>query len=208
LNDYKPQREFRDRLIESDTVSPELEERRPASKSKRKWTKDDIIALFEQGNTVEQVEKITGLNGRVIGGYKGFLKSPIYSGPPVRVDNGNGKGKGTQGKGPQGKEGGVNPAESKADPMVPRTTPADGPQVLLEAGPGEAQALAILLGKPYLIQVRNVYVSPDALKCYQVLVAKGFRGSVGDFFELCVLKCFKEIYGLVPAMIRPQEVPQ
>jgi hypothetical protein len=206
LNDYKPQREFRDRLIESDTVSPKLEERRPASKSKKKWAKDDIILLFEQGNTVEQVEQITGLSGRVIGGYKGYLKSPIYSGPPVRVDNGNGKGKGPQGKGPQGKEGGVTSSEPKADPIAPAPTPADGPQVLLEAGPGEAQALAILLGKPYLIQVRNVYVSPAALACYQFLVAKGWKGSVGDFFEMCVLKCFKELYGLIPGMLRP-EVP-
>ena len=81
------------------------------------------------------------------------------------------------------------------------------PIVELEAGPGDAAALAVLVGKPYLIRVQNVYVSPDALKCYQVLVAKGFKGSVGDFFELCVLKTFKEIYGMIPGMIRPEVPP-
>lgn len=179
-----------------------------------RWTKNQIIGLFKQGRSFEEVKAITGLPGRLLGGFKGFLNSPMYRGQPIpqetrRMQTGARQGQ-TQPRPSPGSEAGsrglarVTRSEmSGVDEVGSGLTPGE-PPAFLEPGSKEARAPSTIAGKPYLIPLRNAYVSPDTLKCYQFLVARGYKGSVAEFMEACVLKLFRDYYGLQPAMVRLQ----
>jgi hypothetical protein len=125
---------------------------------------------YSAGESVRRREAMTDLPPRVLGGYKGYLKSPIYQGLPVSNET---KGLEEQAGVEQAEvgvpgDGDVGPIESRrvtpGQPTQGQGTPGQSPDqtmTILEAGPGDGQALTVLLGKPYLIQLRNAYVSPD-----------------------------------------------
>jgi hypothetical protein len=172
-------------------------------KSGKRWTKNEIIDLVRQGKSLQEIKGITGLSGRLIGAYKGYFHSPLFA-----VSQGGARRAQTQpppSPGPEAgsrRQGGLTPYRQYSGGEQGVTLTPGEPPISPATGPAEAPALSIIEGKPYLVRLPNVYVTPDLLKLYQLTVARGYKGSVGEFMEACTLKLFETRYGLVPAVIR------